>query len=312
MAEQTIPGTRREETRWLWVLIALAGHTGWGSYPVLARYLQTISDLPSMALLSLGSGLVLLVFAPFMWQHLDRSLVRSRLLWLLVLFVVGRSITNLLAARFTLAIYVQLVTLSVPFLVVLLGRLFFSEPIPRYTLHAITFSLTGSLLMLSSSSDVLHLWKIPLAPADWLGIGLALLSSICLATYMLLVRRSASHQLRGDVVLLVQLLANFSVATTASLLLGEDWSRWTTTGPMDWLVFALFAFGVLLGSNLGQIMALRHLGAPFVSSMLGWRLVSVLVMAALLLGERLTTIWQFVGALIVLVTITWYVRQQRG
>jgi drug/metabolite transporter (DMT)-like permease len=44
--------------------------------------------------------------------------------------------------------------------------------------------------------------------------------------------------------------------------------------------------------------------------MLGWRLVSVLVLAYLLLGEQLQTIWQFVGALIVLATITWYVRRQ--
>lgn len=80
--------------------------------------------------------------------------------------------------------------------------------------------------------------------------------------------------------------------------------------PADWLVFAAFSLGVLLGANLGQINALRYLGAPLVSSMLASRLVSALIVGALLLGERLTSLWQLLGAGVVLVTITWYLRQQ--
>ena len=76
-------------------------------------------------------------------------------------------------------------------------------------------------------------------------------------------------------------------------------------------MFAVFTLGVLAGANLGQIGALRHLGAPLVSSLLGWRLVSALIIAGVLLGERLTSLWQVMGALIVLVTITWYLWQQR-
>jgi drug/metabolite transporter (DMT)-like permease len=48
-----------------------------------------------------------------------------------------------------------------------------------------------------------------------------------------------------------------------------------------------------------------------VSSLLAWRLVSALIFAALLLDERLTSPWQLLGALIVLITVTWYLRQQR-
>jgi drug/metabolite transporter (DMT)-like permease len=69
--------------------------------------------------------------------------------------------------------------------------------------------------------------------------------------------------------------------------------------------------GVLVGANLGQIVALRRLGAPLVSSLLAWRLVSAMVVGVLLLDERLTSPWQALGAGAVLVTITWYLWQQR-
>jgi len=45
--------------------------------------------------------------------------------------------------------------------------------------------------------------------------------------------------------------------------------------------------------------------------MMAWRLISAIVFGALLLGERLTSFWQITGAVIVLLTITWYLWQQR-
>jgi drug/metabolite transporter (DMT)-like permease len=308
MADPQTTAPRHEPERWLWVLVALGSHTGWGAYPALARYLQTVSNLPSMALLAVGNALVLLVLARFILRHIDSRLLHSRLIWLLMFTVCGRAITNMLAPRFALAIYVQLITLSTPFLVVLLGKTLFREPIPPYTGHAITFSLIGSLLMMSSNSPAGLLQFAPTS-SDWLGMAIAVLSSIFLALYMLTVRRSAQQQLSGEAVFAVQVITVTSISTILSLLLGEDWSRWATIGLTDWLVFALFAGGVFLGANIGNFSALRRLGAPFVSSLLGWRLVSTLLFGGLLLGERLTTPWQFLGVLIVLVTISWYVRR---
>jgi len=43
---------------------------------------------------------------------------------------------------------------------------------------------------------------------------------------------------------------------------------------------------------------------------MGWRLISALGLAALLLGEQLQNLWQVLGAIIVLVTITVYLQQQ--
>lgn len=292
------------------MLAALGAHTGWGAYPVLARYLQTVSDLPSMALLAAGNAISIALVAPLFLPRFGLRVFAVRALWLFALVVVARAITNLLAARYTLAIYVQLITLLTPFIVVILGASLFREPIPPATWWALGLSLGGSLLMMSGDlgNDGIGL---ALTWTDALGISLAFASSFSLALYMLLVPRMVKAKVPAEAVFIVQLVVLTVTSTLISLVLGEDWQRWTEIGVVDWVVFGMFTAGVLLGSNLAQIGALRHLGAPLVSSIMGWRLISALALGALLLGERLTSFGQVLGAVIVLVTITWYLWRQQ-
>lgn len=154
--------------------------------------------------------------------------------------------------------------------------------------------------------------QLRLTQADVLGIVLACVSTVILALYMIVVRRTAQHDVPSEAVFVTQVVALASVTLLLSFLVGEEWGHWGALGPADWLVFAAFSLGVLLGANVTQIGALRHLGAPLVSTLMAWRLVSALVIAALLLGERLTSPSQVCGAVIVLVTITWYLSRQAG
>lgn len=303
---------------WSWMAVALFAHTAWGAYPVLARYLQTVSGIPSLALLALGNLIAMLVFAPFLLGRVDGRVFRSRAIWAFTLVVVLRSITNVLSARFTLAIYVQLITLMTPLVVALLSAALFRERLPPYTWPAIGLSLLGSLLMLSGAITLCvscanggHGLSFALSGGDLLGIGLALVSMLALSFYMILVPRTVKDAVPGEAVLLVQLFALTVTTGAISLLLGEDWGRYLELGPSDWAVYAAFVVFVLLGANLGQITALRQLGAPLVSSTMAWRLIATLALAALLLGERLTSLWQALGALIVLATITAYLQRQR-
>jgi drug/metabolite transporter (DMT)-like permease len=296
-------------TPWTWMFIALMAHTGWGAYPVLARYLQTVSLIPSMALLSLGNLLAVLVYAPFAARHLSARHIRSRALWAFAFVVVLRAITNLLAARYTHAIYVQLITLMTPLLVALLSAGLFRERLPPHTLPAIGFSVVGSLLMMSG--DIGGGLGLTLTGSDLIGIGMAVASALCLSFYMLLVPRTMKDAVPGEAVLIVQLVALTLSSAALSLLLGEDWGRYASLSAGDWAAFGTFVLFVLLGANLGQIASLRHLGAPLVSSTMGWRLISTLAMAGLLLGERLGSIWQILGAVTVLTTITAYLWRQR-
>lgn len=301
------PGTA--SPAWSWMLVALIAHTGWGAYPVLARYLQTVSNLPSMALLGFGNLIAVALFAPFVWRRVDWRFLRSPVIWGFALVVVLRAITNLLAARFTLAIYVQLITLMTPLLVALLSAGLFRERLPAFTLPAIGLSAFGAVLMMSGDLDVNT--GAALSSTDWLGIGMALTSALCLAFYMILVPRTVKSAVPGETVLLVQLVALTITTGLISVIIGEDWGRFAAIGTIDWVVFFVFVVFVLLGANLGQIASLRHLGAPLVSSTMAWRLIATLALAALLLGERLNSLWQALGAVIVLATITAYLWRQR-
>jgi drug/metabolite transporter (DMT)-like permease len=303
-------GASHASARWVWLGAALFAHTSWGAYPVLARYLQTVSAIPSMALLSLGNLLALLVFAPMALRRVHPRFLRSRAIWAFTLVVVLRAITNVLSARFTLAVYVQLITLLTPLVVALLSAALFRERLPRFTWPAIALSLVGSLLMMGGDIGG-HGLSLALSGGDLLGIGLATVSMFCLSFYMILVPRTVKDAVPGEAVLLIQLIALTVTTGLISLFIGEDWGRYLALSPQDWVAFGAFVVFVLLGANLAQITALRHLGAPLVSSTMAWRLVATLAIAALLLSERLTSLWQALGALIVLATITAYLQYQR-
>lgn len=298
------------EGNWPWIFAALVAHTGWGAYPVLGRYLQTVTLLPSMSLLAIGSAVALIALLIVVRPRLDIRFFRSPLLWLFIVVLIARATTNLLATRFTLAIYVQLITLMTPFLVVVISATLLRDRLPPYTGRAIVAATLGALLMMSSDLGEASL-GLAFTSQDWLGMSLAFVSSLTLALYMIIIRRGARHHIPGKSMLLIQLGAILLFSLLVSPLLGENWQPWFNMTPFDWLIFGGFSLGVLFGANVGQVGALRHLGAPMVSSLLAWRLVSALIFAALLLDERLTSPWQLLGAFVVLITVTWYLRQQR-
>ena len=123
--EQPAPSkahTAAAGAQWTWFAVALAAQTCWGIYPVLGRYMQTVSGLPSMSLLVLGGMPMLIALFVYVLPRYGWGIYRVRGLWVFGVVVVLRSITNLLSQRFTLAMYVQLMALLTPFLVVFLSR----------------------------------------------------------------------------------------------------------------------------------------------------------------------------------------------
>ena len=138
---------------WHWLSLALIAQLGWGAYPVLLRYLQTVSLLPSLSLLALGNFLVLLLVLAARWRQVEWRIFRLPLLWLFGGLVVLRGITNLLATRYTLAIYAQLIYLMTPFIVALLSRLVLHEQLPRHTFKALTLCLVAALLLMAGDFE---------------------------------------------------------------------------------------------------------------------------------------------------------------
>jgi drug/metabolite transporter (DMT)-like permease len=298
------------ENNWPWIMATLFAQTAWGAYPVFARYLQTMSLLPSMSIIAFGSLLALAAITILLRPGLDWESIRSVRLLFFAFVVVGRGVTNFLAARYTLAIYVQLITLLTPFLVAIMSRVVLHEKLPRYTGRALVISILGALLIMGGGLSAMDA-SLQTSRFEWLGNLLALGSSFLLAIYMIAVRGTSRHHISGETLLLVQLSALGATSGIISVMLGEDLSRWTAIQPFDWLVFLLLSFGVLAGANIAQISSIRHLGAAMVSSTMAWRLVSSLILAAFLLNERLTSLVQLLGVALVLVTVTWYLWQQR-
>lgn len=296
---------------WNWMLLALCSHTAWGIYPVLARYLQTISGLPGMAMLVVANSLNLAIVAVLLKRRGELAMLRSPVLWGVAFLAMIRSITNVLSTRYTPGVYVQLANLLTPFLVVGVGVLAYHEAIPHRTGTALALSLIGALLMLTSETSAGSL-SFVLKPSEWLGVGLALISSLALALYMLAVRHTHTQRVSGEATFMVQLTVLILTSGLLSAAFGEDWSRWGHLQASDWLIFFVFTIMIVFGANLTQIQALRRLGAPLVSSMQAWRLVATLICGGLLLGEWLHTPLQIIGVLLVITVVSWYLWQQRS
>lgn len=97
---------------------------------------------------------------------------------------------------------------------------------------------------------------------------------------------------------------------SASLLGGEDWTMWRGLPPQAWGELAALVLVVLVGASLLQIWALSWVNAVLFSTLISWRLVVALVVAWPLLGERLGSVWQILGAALVMTAVTFYLGYQ--
>lgn len=296
------------EAGWSALLLALASHACWGSYPAVSKRL--LAELPPFVLVAAGYALVVLAVLPTLRRTPWLALARNGGWWLLMGAVIGRNVTNLLSIEATRATYVQLINLLTPFAVALLGRALFGERVPPRTLPLLLVSTLGSYLVIARG-----LWPA-LGPEGWrladtLGVGLALVSTFTLAFYMLLTR--AQQLERG-----AEPLAMFAQQSAALLLgatlmagaRGEDWGALGQLTPWGISLFLVFVVLNLAGGNLLQIRTLRRLSTTIFTSLIGTRLVVALTLSWLLLGETLTSAWQILGIVLVIGSVTWYVLDQ--
>lgn len=126
-------------------------HTCFGLHPIFSRYLQQVSHIPTLALVSMCNLVVLAVYLPLhsvfqickllyayttkkeerkpiskeslkvilrqQWHWVYYVILTNYVLILFAIVLVLRSVTNFLSSRFTKAIYVQLIALGTPFFV---------------------------------------------------------------------------------------------------------------------------------------------------------------------------------------------------
>jgi drug/metabolite transporter (DMT)-like permease len=291
-----------------YVWLGVLGQFIWGSYPVAAK--RALAEVPKFSLVFVAT----VAAATMGWWIVRRQDARSgrailrfllgeRAMWGLALFVVLRSVTNILAIDLTRATWVQLIYLLTPFMVAILGTLFFGERTPRYTYRALLLSSFGAVLVLVTDwGDVMAGFR----PQDLLGLAVAGLSMLALATYFQMIRRSARRHITSPMILFQQSVAQALVLFMLTLVTGEDWSAWGDVSASGWLFVLWVIVGVFILGNLLQITAIGRASPALITSLMPLRLVSAIVLGWLILGEELTTVWQWLGAGLVLVTVSGY------
>ena len=297
---------RKDASSSTWFVLAFLVQFLIGTSMVPVRYLQTTAGLPSMGLVAVSDLAAFSIMAWRMLPKIKKQYWRSKTLWVMVAIVIFRTICLTFAVRFTKAYLVQLINLMAPFLVVYLERLINKSPIPKFTFLATCLTTMGGLMMVLVEFSEVSTTAIS-SIEDLLGILLAVLGTFGIALYMVIVKRGENIQLPFEVFYISQIGSMMVVMFILSLLLGEDWTAFQS---MDWravLALAFNAFVVEIVGKVGNISVIRKLGAPAVSSLQAVRLVAAMFMGWLILNERLVSIWQWIGAAVVMVTVTWYV-----
>lgn len=300
-------GSRQYEGGYL--ALAVGVHAAIGASMVPMRYLQTVAGLPGLALVALSDIVAFVIMSGFVFPRINKVYWRSKTLWVMVAVVVVRTILLIFALRFTKAYIVQLITLLAPFIVVLLNRFFTRTPLPKNTIPAITLSLMGGALMIFGDLTGQSL-ELAWTGEDSLGILCAFLATFGIAAYMVIVKRGQQIGLPFEIVYISQVGTMMMLMPILSLWIGEDWSPFMTVDWRAGLAFLFNAIGVEIGCKIGNITILRKLGAPIVSSMLAVRLVATLFLGWIFLGEKLVSPLQWVGAFLVVVTVTIFLSRQ--
>lgn len=297
-----------QQLSWLLLAVAVQAAIGAGMIPI--RYLQVSAGLPSLAVIAVSD---LIAFGLMSWRTLpriNRTVWRSKTLWLMVAIVVVRTVLITLALRYAQAYLVQLINLLAPFMVVFFDRVFNRTRLPKFTFLAITLCMVGGVLLIFGGQAGQPLAAM-FTPGDSLGIILAFLGTVGIAAYMVIIKHSDQVGLPFEAVYISQVGTLALTMTILSLSTGENWSGFRGLDFKSGLALAFNAIGLEVGLKVGNITVIRKLGAPLVSSMLAVRLVAALLMGWLILAERPESPLQWVGAAIVALTITGYLAQQR-
>jgi len=183
-----------------------------------------------------------------------------------------------------------LLTNLAPVFIVLGAWLFLGEKASRFLLASIAVAVAGAALLVIES--------LSSSQRNILGDSTALIAAIFYAGYIVAMKR-ARGEVSTPAAMFWSGVASAPAMAAAGLFAGEDFSPET---PRGWLVLAALALVSHVGGQ-GLIAAgLAHLPASFSGVTLLWQPVVAAVLAAMFLGERITTV-QLAGGVVVLLGI---------
>lgn len=284
--------------------LVLIAHTGFGSSVVLVKYL--LRYLPPFRMMAVPFGLAGLLIYLAARRYISWSDFRSTQVWLLTGVVAARSVTKLMALQFTLAAYVQLIDLTVPFLTAIVAWMLLRENIPPWTLRALMATTVGSFLVIVINPLNVHL---PNGSSDLIGIAFAVGSSILFAVNVVFTRQLTIRGLSPPTMFFQRAMAMAVTYSVLSTMAGEAWKPFAHLTVSSWVIYIILV-AALTSGGVSQVVSISRVKATVFSTLLSWRLLVVLGAGWVLLGEWLASIWQGVGVVIVILSITLYLRHQ--
>ena len=285
--------------------LAVAAHTGFGLYVVLIKFLSP--RLPIMLALGFSFGLTALVALVLARRELRWRDFRQPAVWVLSVVIIVRSVSKLLAVQYTLATYVQLIDMIVPFLTPIAAWMLMREAVPPRTVPALIATSIGSFLVITTDPFNLHL---PTGHSDVIGIAIALGSSIAMAFLVSFLRQMSTVRFSPASVCFFQSLALAAAYWILGAATGEHLGTFLFLSPGLWVIYGLFTLIAVVGATITQVLAISRTNSSFYSSMLSWRLIVAVGAGWLLLGEHLRSWWQVGGILIVVTSLTLYLQYQ--
>jgi drug/metabolite transporter (DMT)-like permease len=296
-----LAGDKKASIAWL----AVAAHSGFGLYVVLIKFLSP--RLPIFLALGFSFSLTALVALALAWRELRWDDFRQPAVWVLSFFLIVRSVLKLLAVQYTLAAYVQLIDMIVPFLTPIAAWLLMRETIPPRTIPALIATSIGSFLVITTNPFDLHL---PEGHADLIGIAIAFGSSLAMAFLVAFMRQLSTSRFSAARVCFFQSSALAVAYCGLGVAAGEGLAPFLTLSPRLWVIYALFTLFAVVGATITQVVAISRTNSSLYSSLLSWRLIVAVGMGWLILGERLRTWWQVLGILVVIGALTLYLHYQ--
>lgn len=295
-----------KETLWF-ILIAFLAQSFRGFGPGFSRYLQKTAGFESLELVSVRNGAAVVLLAPYVFYKMRLRVFLLKNLWVLVLAWAPAQIASFYSAQFTYSYYLKLIDLTTPFFVAIIARGFLKKSLPPYTLPAMIVAALGAATSLSG--QLMNGDQLTFVNEDLLGMGLGFTSAFCVACGLVFYQ-TVETKFPSEAIFWLQNLSVFCITFPLSMGVDPSWAEtWRGLTTQDGIILFLQILFFMIGLML-QIIAIRGLGAPLVSTVMAWGFVVALLFGmSPLLNEQVNTL-NIVGALIVTVTVTAYLVYQ--
>ncbi|KAJ3430613.1 inner membrane transporter [Anaeramoeba flamelloides] len=300
--------------------IGILVQIGYGTYVTLLHYLQVVSKIGIFSLILIGSIAAFFVISatiyirerrnPFPVKQFRKAPWRSRVLiipyvvsWLI--FCTG----NVYATKLTVHVdFLQGLMLLVPFVVAFYARVVFKKPIGKALLPSFVLATAGSVLIVLGGSGDKSGKGGHENPHDNLTLALVIqvISVFTMAAFFVLTK-VCTEKLKIDPARLLVVTQSFFIPVMLILAFAtkEDWGNFLKMDGKGWFFLVLVCFGIHCICRVGQLIVINIIGASPYSTTQGVRLVATLIFNYVINGVVPTT-WSYVGAVCVVVAVTFY------